>query len=250
MKYSRRLFISLLTFTIGALAAAAWAKHLGRRVWSQRVFAWRNILRRPPGVEHQPDSPLLITNPRYFAFASLGSAVGGVLRYTVVNRRTKLVHSYACRHYSTTSHGNGAYGSQPPGGLPPGQSQEDSIAAHDYHELTLTIDFVQFADGAIWFSEDPKATVKPEGVRAGAKAAGAYLLRMLEQDGPDAVVAALPRIHAEVRGPFGRTADNNFGSFGFYSGVTNVAVRVSHAYDEGGAGAVESALRAISDVGT
>ena len=247
MKYSRRLFISLLTFTLGALAAAAWSKHLGRRVWSPRVFAWRNILRRPPEIEYQPDSPLLITNPRYFAFASWGSAISGVLRYTVVNRSTKMVHSYACRHYSTARHGNGAYGSQPPGGLPPGQSQEDSIAAHDYYELTLTIDFVQFADGTMWFSGDPRATVKPEGVRAGAKAAGTHLLRMLERDGPDAVVAALPRIHADVRGPFGHTADNNFGSFGFYSGVTNVAVRVSHAYDEGGPGAVESALRAMSD---
>jgi hypothetical protein len=247
MKYSRRLFIGLLTFTLGALAAAAWSKRLGRRVWSPRVFAWRNILRRPPKIERQPDSPLHITNPRYFAFASLGSAVGGVLRYTVINRGTKPVHSYACRRYSPGPHGNGAYGSRPPGGLPPGQSREDSVAAHDYHELTLAIDFVQFADGTMWFSGDPRATVKPEGIRAGAKAAGAHLLRVLERDGPDAVVAALPRIHADVRGPFGRVAGDEFGSFGFYGGVTSIAVRVSHAYTGGGSGAVESALRAASD---
>jgi hypothetical protein len=247
MKYSRRSFIGLLTFTLGALAVAAWSKHLGRRVWSPRVFAWHNILRRPPKIERQPDSPLLITNPRYFAFASLGSAVGGVLRYTVENRSTKPAHSYACRHYSPVAHGNGAYGSQPPGGLPPGQSREDSIAAHDYVELTLTIDFVQFTDGTTWFSGDPRATVKPEGIMAGAKAAGAHLLRVLERDGPDAVVAALPRIHADVQGPFGHMAEDNFGSFGFYSGVTNVAVRVSEAYDGGGAGAVEGLLRAMSD---
>lgn len=247
MKYSRRLFIGLLTFTLGALAAAAWSKHLGRRVWSPRVFAWRNILRRPPLIEHQPGSPLLITNPRYFAFASLGSAVGGVLRYTVANRSVKPVHSYACRYYSAAPHGSGAYGSQPAGGLPQGQSREDSIAAHDYHELTLTIDFVQFADGAMWFSGDPKATVKTEGVRAGAKAAVAHLLRLLERGGPDAVLAALPRIHADVEGPFGHAADDEYGVFGFYSGVTSAAVRVGHAYAEGGAGAVESALRAESD---
>lgn len=244
MKYSSRLFIGVLSFTLGTIAAAAWSKRLGRRVWSPRVFAWPNVLRRPPKIELQPDSPLLITNPRYFAFASLRSAVGGVLRYTVVNGSSKLVHSYACRHYSSGPHGNGAYGSRPPGGLPPRQSREDSIAAHDYHELTLTIDFVQFADGTMWFSGDQRATVKPEGIRAGAKAAGAHLLRMLEQDGPDAVVEALPRIHADIRGPFGRTAPDEFGSFGFYSGVTSMAVQISHAYT--GGGAVEAALRAAS----
>jgi hypothetical protein len=189
-------------------------------------------------------SPLFITNPRHFAFTSLGSAVGGVLRYTVVNRSTKPVHSYACRYYSIAPHGSGAYGSQPAGGLPQGQSREDSIAAQDYYELTLTIDFVQFADGAMWFSGDPRATVKTEGVRAGAKAAVAQLLRLLERDGTDAVIAALPRIHADVQEPFGHAPSDEYGVFGFYSGVTSAAVRVGHAYVVDGAGAVESALRA------
>ncbi|HET6853114.1 MAG TPA: hypothetical protein VFH46_12480 [Pyrinomonadaceae bacterium] len=247
MKYSSRLLIGVLTFALGALAAAAWSKQLGRRVWSPRVFAWRNVLRRLPKIEHQPDSPLLITNPRYFAFASLGSSVGGVLRYTIVNRSTKLVHSYTCRHYSSGPHGNGAYGSHPPEGLSPGQSREDSIAAHDYHELTLTIDFVQFDDGTMWFSGDQRSTVKPEGIRAGAKAAGAHLLRVLEQHGPDAVMESLPRIHADVRGPFGHSAPDEFGSFGFYSGVTSMVVRVNHAHTGGAPGAVEAALRAASD---
>jgi hypothetical protein len=49
------------------------------------------------------------------------------------------------------------------------------------------------------------------------------------------------RIHAAVPGPFGRAADKDFGSFGFDGGVTSVAVRVSHAYHEGGSDAVESA---------
>lgn len=245
-KYSRRLLIGLLTFTAGAIAAAVWSRRLGRRVWSPRVFAWPNPLRRPPEIERQPDSPLLITKPRYFAFASPGSAVGGVLRYKVVNRSDKAVHSYACRHYSSAPHGDGARGVRPTGGLPPGQACEGSLDARDYRELTLTIDFVQFADGATWFSGDPRSTVKPDGVRAGAKAASTHLLRVLERDGPDGVLAALPRIHADVQGPFGHAADADFGSFGFYSGVTNVAVLVGHAHLQGGADALESALRAAA----
>ncbi len=223
-------------------SAKRWSKLLGRR-----IFTWRNVLRRAPKIEHQPDSPLLITKPRYFAFASLGSGVGGVLRYTIVNRSTMVVHSYACRHYTSGPHGNGAYGSHPPEGLSPGQSRENSIAAHDYHKLTLTIDFVQFADGTMWFSGDQKSTVKPEGIRAGAKAAAAHLLQVLERDGPDAVMEALPRIHADVRGPFGHSAPEDFGSFGFYDGVTNMVVRFSHAHAKGGPGAVEAALRAVAE---
>jgi hypothetical protein len=244
MRYStRRLLIALVTLIIGVLAAATWSARLGRRIWSPRVFAWRNFLRHPPKIEYQHGCPLLIANPRYYSLASFGSAIGGVLRFDVENRSDKLVHSYDCRYYSPVPYGNGAYGSQPDGGLPSGQSREDSISAHEYFELTLTIDFVQFADGTTWFSNAPEATVKPEGVSTGAKAAATHLLRVLGRDGPEAVMEALPRIHADVRGPFGTSADPNFGSFGFYSGVTNMVVRVQHAYDEGGLEKVEAVLR-------
>ena len=244
MKYSRRSFIALGAFTLGGLAGVAWSARLGRRVWSPRVLAWRNPLRRPPAVENRPDSPLRISDPRHYAFWSVGSAVGGVLTFAVGNASDRHVHSYACRHYSPVPSGNGAYGSRPPGGLPAGQSRRDRIARHDPVEMTLTIDFVQFSDGATWFSSDPGATVKPEGVGAGARAAAAHLLGVLERDGPAAVMAGLPRIHADVRGPFGRGAAPEFGSFGFYSGVTNMVVRVEDANAEGGLERVAAMLRA------
>ena len=147
MKYPRWLLIGLLIFIIGVLSAAIWSAHLGRRVWSPRVFAWRNPLRQPPQIDLRPDSPLLISNPRYYSFTSFGSAVGGVLRFDVTNRSNKLVHSYDCRYYSPVPVGNGSYGSHPEEGLLPGQSRDDSISAHEFAPLTLTIDFVQFADG-------------------------------------------------------------------------------------------------------
>lgn len=245
MKYSGRWLIGLSVFSLGALAAA-WSKRLGRRVWSPRVFAWPNVLLRPPKIDQQPGSPLLITKPRYFAFASLGSAVGGVLRYTVTNRSAKPIHSYAIRHYSPVPHGNGAYGSEPPGGLAPGQSREDSLAAHDYVEMTLTVDFVQFADGTTWLSEAPGATVKPQGVEAGAKEAAAQLRRVFEREGASAVIEMLPRIHAEVPGDLFSTDEGEFGTFGHYSGVTNMAVRVQHSFAEGGPQGLAECLRSFT----
>src|ERR1700694_829063 len=98
MKYTKRLLIALLTFIIGSLCAAIWSAHLGTRVWSPRVFAWRNPLRQPPKIDLRPDSPLLISNPRYYSFTSIGSGVGGELRFEVTNRSDKLVHSYQCRY--------------------------------------------------------------------------------------------------------------------------------------------------------
>jgi len=250
MKYRRWLLLALVTFPVGILAAAAWSAHLGRQRWSRRtsplIFAWRNFRWRRPKIENQLDSPLLITNPRYYSFMSIGSGIGGELRFDIVNRSEKLVHSYACRHYSPDTGGNGAYGSHPEGGLPPGQLREDSIATHFYHDRTLTIDFTQFADGATWLSNAPEATVKPKGLSVGAKAAATYLLKVLEQDGLQTVIEALPRIHADVIGPFGRAADPDLGVFGFYSGVTNIVVRVQDANKEGGRERVEAVLRSFT----
>src|SRR5213594_1274339 len=158
MKYTRRLLIALLTFIIGVFSAAIWSADLGKRVWSPRVFAWRNPLRQLPGIELQADCPLLITNPRYYSFVSIGSAVGGVLTFDVTNSGNKIVHSYDLRYYSTVPVGNGSYGTQPDGGLLPGQSHHGSISAHEYAPLTVTIDFVQFADGTMWLASSPQPT--------------------------------------------------------------------------------------------
>jgi hypothetical protein len=243
MKYTRRLLIALLTFIIGVFSAAIWSAHLGKRVWSPRVFAWRNPLRQPPRIELQADCPLLITNPRYYSFVSIGSAVGGVLNFDITNTSNKLVHSYDCRYYSPVPVGNGSYGTQPDEGLLPGQLDHGSISAHEYAPLSVTIDFVQFADGTTWLDSSPHSTIKPEGLRAGAKAAATYLLDVMNRDGVQTVMAMLPRIHAEVREPNAAANYPEFGIFGFYAGVTNTTVRLEHEYKDGGAERVETFLR-------
>jgi hypothetical protein len=246
MKYTRRLLIVFLTFIIVLLGAALSSAHLGKRVWSPRVFAWPNPFRQPPKIDLRPDSPLAVSNPRYYSFVSIGSGIGGVLRFEVTNRSNKVIHSYDCRYYSPVPIGNGSYGSQPEG-LLPGQSRDDSISAHEYAPLTLTIDFVQFADGTTWFSNSPQSTVKPDGLRAGAKAAASYLLTVMSRDGAQTVMDTLPRIHAEVRDPNFPAANSEFGMFGFYCGVTNIAVRVEHEYKDGGAQGVETFLRSYPE---
>jgi hypothetical protein len=238
-----RLLIAFFTFIVGCFIAGVSSAQVGKRVWSPRVFAWRNLLRPSPKIDLRADSPLLISNPRYYSFMSIGSGIGGVLHFDITNRSNKPVHSYDCRYYSPIPVGNGSYGSQPETGLFPGQSRDDSISAHEYAPLTLTIDFVQFEDGTTWFSNSPDSTVKSEGLEAGAKAAVSHLLAVMSRDGVGTVMATLPRIHADVRGPNGVGANPEFGIFGFYCGVTNIAVRVQHEYREGGPQRAEAFLR-------
>lgn len=54
---------------------------------------------------------------------------------------------------------------------------------------------------------------------------------------------SLPRIHAEVGEPLGSNTHPEFGEFGFYSGVTNMSVRVGHAYEEDGLEKIEALLQ-------
>ena len=245
MKSSTRLLVTLGTFLIGIVAITACSKHLGHRVWSPSVFAWRNPLRQSPKIEVASGSPLLISNPRYYSFVALGSSIGGVLRFDIINRSNKVVHSYSCRYSSPVPVGNGGYGSQPQGGLLPGQLREDSISAHEYAPLTLTIDFVLLADGDTWFLDSPQSKVKPAGVKAGANAAVSRLLQILDSGGVSMVMDTLPRIHAEVREPDGAAQEPEYGIFGFYNGVTNIVVRVEHEYREGGDASVNAFLRSF-----
>src|SRR2546422_10854894 len=103
------LSVALLIFSTGVVAAKR-ADHLGKQVW---VFEWRNPLRQSPEIDLQPDSPLLITYPRYYSFMSIGSGIGGTLRFGITNRSKKPAHSYDSCYYSLVPFRNGSYRMRP-----------------------------------------------------------------------------------------------------------------------------------------
>jgi hypothetical protein len=106
------------------------------------------------------------------------------------------------------------------------------------------VDFVQFADGTTWHSNDGLKLVHPDGVLAGARDAAEHLIKVLESSGPEAVLNYLPRIHAFVHAPMSTLRSWRSS---YYSGITNVVVKVEHANQEGGLSAIEGALRRILD---
>lgn len=242
MKITPPLTIALLTFTAGIIAAAGWSASVGRKVWSPRVFAWRNFFKPQPVIEEQPGSPLRIVDTRFYSFMAIGSSVGSVLKLDFKNVGGRPIHSFHVSYYSPDPLDTGGFGCQPQTLLRPGHVETTGISSRGTERIMFAVDFVQFADGDVWYSDPPKASVKPEGVRAGARAAAEHLLGILESDGAAAVMDALPRIRADVDSPE-FTMREVFGLFGFYCGVTNTEVRVQHAYREGGLSRVEDLLR-------
>jgi hypothetical protein len=242
MKIRPGLTIAVLTFTVGILATAGWSASVGRKVWAPRVFGWRNFLKPHPIIEEQPGSPLRIVDTRFYSFMSIGSSVGSVLNLDFKNVSSRPIHSFSVSYYSPDPLDTGSFGCQPQTFLQPEHLETTSVSSRGRDRVTFSVDFVQFADGDVWYSDPLKATVKPEGVRAGAEAATKHLLRILKSDGAAAVMDALPRIRADVPSPDFSTREV-FGDFGFYCGVTNVEVRVQHAYLEGGLLQVEDLLR-------
>jgi len=246
MKITPRLTIALLTFAAGVLTVAGWSAHIGRKVWSPRVFAWRNFFKPQPIIAEQPSSPLRIVDTRFYSFMSIGSSIGSVLKLDFKNVSSKPIHSFDISYHSPDPLDTGAFGCQPQTHLQPEQLETTGVSSRGKDRVTFSVDFVQFADGETWYSDPPKATVKPEGVRAGAQAAINHLLRILESGGAMAVMDALPRIRADVVSPDVSTREV-FGHFGFYCGVKNIEVRVQHAYREGGLSRVEDLLRQQQD---
>lgn len=241
MKITPRLTITLLTFIAGVVAVS-YSSHLGRKVWSPHVFAWRNLLKPQPIIKEQPSSPLHIVDTRFYSFMTVGSLIGSVLKLDFKNISSKPIHSFSVSYYSPDPLDTGGFGCQPETLLQPEQLETTGVSSRGRDRVNFSIDFVQFADGDVWYSDPPSATVKPEGVRAGAQAATKHLLRILESNGVAAVMERLPRIRAEVAYPDFSTREV-FGDSGFYYGITNTEVRVQHTYQEGGLPQVEDLLR-------
>ena len=242
MKITRRFMIGLLTFVVGIIAVASWSAYIGRKVWSPEVFAWRNPFKPRPIIEDQENCPLHLVHPQFYSFMSIGSSIGSVLKIEAENVSSKPIHSFSVSHHSLEPTDTGSFGIQPETLLQPEKSETIGTSATGNERMTFSVDFVQFADGEVWYADPPRDNVKPEGVQAGARAAKEYLRQVLKSDGAAAVMDVLPRIRTKIEPPEFSTNDV-FGHFGFYSGVTNIVVRVEYAYQKDGLKGVEEFLK-------
>ena len=212
--------------------------YLSRAADGRRILNWRNFLRQRPLVK-QNHAPLSILNPRFYSFAALRSGVGCFLYFDVLNNGDVPVHSFAESHSSMYLADNGSGIIQPEIPLLRGEVSTSVISVSGRDRLTLSIDFIQFANGEVLFTNTAQKNVSPDGVRAGRKAAINHLRHVLEENGAMEVMRSLPRLHADVTDVM-RNIDD--GGHGFYCGVTNVEVCLRNAYEKSSLNGVETLL--------
>ena len=198
--------------------------------WPSLVFkiprpAWR--LR----VDQHVGCPLAVVNPRRYwrvRWTGLGVGAWPHVAFEVENRTGEVVHSYYLRVVARLGRWGSGAGIEPEGGLQSARRSSEVIQEPDSGAVAVVVDFVQFYGGGTWYSADDGAYVTEAGVRAGARAAATHLLQTLKRHDSATIMAALPRLHADVPGGI---VDLAHGYGGFYSGVTNLAVCLQHECD-------------------
>jgi hypothetical protein len=117
-----------------------------------RIFTWRNYFKSSPDIEQQPDTPLVIRNPRFYSDWSWRYEIGATLNYDVVNVSQKPIHSFFESESSGEPWGPSGSLSQPEPALKPGDSTAMKTSVSGKSRVKLTVEFVQFADGTTWYS--------------------------------------------------------------------------------------------------
>ena len=245
MRRKGKIAIVLLIFILGLVVFLLWSNKVASRPWYIPSLAMPNYFRPVPTLQNQVACPLNISNPRFYSYVSADISAHTFLKLELENQSDKTVESYAIRYWSSDPLHPGA-------SLPwqrriePDKPIEESVTADSNTELSVTIDFVLFTDGSIWCSEEEQSTVKRHGIEAGRQAAARYLLQILESNGADAVMETLPNINKRISDPDLRAHREEYGIFGFISGVNSLRVQLQDAYNEGGAAKVEAVLRRLN----
>lgn len=241
MKLTPRFSIAFLAFAAGGLGVAKWSAHIGQKVWAPGVFAWRNPLKPQPITEEQVDCPVRLVSPRFYSFMSIGSSIGSVLKIDVKNVSDKPIHSFFISYHSIDFLDNGGIGIQPETLLQPNQSETIGTSSRGKDTVTFSVDSVQFADGEIWFSNPLRATVKPDGVHAGERAAIEYLRQVMKSDGSSVVITVLPLIRSKMD-LWKFSGKGDFEDKGFDYGVQKAVVSIEYANQRNGIAGIEEFL--------
>lgn len=215
-----------------------------KRRWPLISFSVR---RRSSGLEvaQSPECPLALTAVRRYWQVCWSGLAGGawpLLEVMVANRGAQVVHSFVVRLQGPDDGPSNGMGIQPEQGFSPG-----AMFAHTSQEPTqgcvaVRVDFVQFVSGEVWCSQACDSLVTAEGLQEGRRAAVLHLLRILERSDSADVMAKLAGLHADVNEP---VPAPTHGSFGFYKGVSNVAIRLHRAFERDGLEGVETLLRGL-----
>lgn len=212
-----------------------------------QVAGGRGVARSSAGrasVRAQAGAPLRISS----VADNSDDADAPLVEFVVENVGAKPIHSFWIS-YDTVAHGFdvtlgvGVNANKPELILAPGRRRALAIINRAKERVTLSVDFVEFADGTTWGADAAKYAESLAGERAGARAEAGRLSKLLKTGGLQAVKEAVagkvnyPDLSADARS-----------EVGFLIGVRATRLRVIQAYERGGLPAIESALRQPYDM--
>lgn len=242
----KRLLLAALT-CCAAAAPTAYAQTPSADAGPETL---RAAGREKPAVaaREQPGSPLQVSSSRV-KWATPDQRIVE-LYYVVQNTSKRPVRAFAVRagdatRGQATDDGCFFHNAPVPGkiiqpGGTVGRSLWQQSPTESGARISLTIDYVEFADGGAWGEDSCQAAEMFDGMRAGAAALRENLRRVLREEGPDTLLNTLKSDYGEVEPPQGRSA---VWVKGFRSGAGGMRERVRRANEEGGLPEVEAALR-------
>jgi hypothetical protein len=241
----RRIFLKILTlgvlvFCLGLLSYGISGARLANTYTGQASVQAPII-----SVVPQTDVPLRISSVR-FEEPSQGAPE---IFFSITNLSDKAISAYAIRQ--DVRAGAKSMSSTflidldvKDSSLQPGQTAErfDTVEplSGGAHNLSLSVDYVEFADGTKWGSDSFKFAEQLAGQRAGAREAINQFVEILNASGPDAVLKTIDLDTVKPTPPAGHSAK---WVEGFNLGVEAISIRLKNASKKGGLSQVERLLR-------
>lgn len=183
-------------------------------------------------VQRQTDVPIVI---RVSSVDEIGTG-SPQITLMITNLGDKAIRAYTIRWEATigSSHSAGMVLTNinvQESIFAPGQSRSESLSSlpsstTPITRLVLTVDYVEFLNGASWGPDVQKSADILAGQRAGARAEAAHLLRLLDSSGPSAVIESYTADEPETIPTLGNSEK---WVEGFRSGRDTIRARLRHS---------------------
>lgn len=186
-------------------------------------------------VKRQTDAPIAIKVSSVDAMAAGSPQIA----FVITNLGEKAIRAYSIRWEASIGSSSSAGMvltniNVPDSIFAPGQSRPESLSSlpsstTSITRLVLTVDYVEFLDGASWGPDIQKSADILAGQRAGVRAEAAHLLRLLDSRGPSAVIESYTADEPDTIAPPGNSEK---WVEGFRSGRDTIRARLRRSITE------------------